>query len=490
MPILFFFLALLSSAGFVAGLVRPRVVRMPSRSRAGLMFGVPALIFILLVGATAPAAPAPQKGVVEQAPAVEVKSATPASVLPIVVPTPAPAQTIAHDGAQRVTGEAPAPSAAPITPSAAAPSLIVEPAAGIGPILAMIQKATKSVDLVMYQLEDPQVEQALAADQARGVAVRVLLNQGYYGKPEAANAPAYQYLQNNKVPVRWALTYLALTHQKTLVVDGNTALIMTFNFTPQYYATGREFGVVDTDPADASAIESTFTADWSATKTTPSKGTNLVWSPGSQAEMVSLIGGAKSSLLVYNEEMNDAAVTTALVSAAQRGVNVEVVMTYSGSWATAFQKLAAAGVHVRTYAPSAPLYIHAKMILTDGATAFVGSENFSPTSLEKNRELGIVLSAPAVVQTLSATFQGDWAGATPFVGGSGPSGAATKPSPSAVTATSSGAYYTSSYYTSKYYYPAACPGWQGLSAKYLRSFAALSDLLAAFPGRTLSPGCE
>ena len=487
---LFFFLAILSLAGLVAGLIRPRVVRVPSRSRAGLVFGVPALIFILLVGATAPVVPTPQKDVVEPAPAVEVKSATSASVLPIVAPTSAPAQTIAREGIQRVTGEAPAPSATPVVLSTATPSLIVEPAAGIGPVLAMIQKATKSVDLVMYQLEDPQVEQALAADQARGVAVRVLLNQGYYGKPETANAAAYQYLQNNKVPVRWTPAYFALTHQKTLAVDGNAALIMTFNFTPQYYATGREFGVVDTDPSDVSAIESTFAADWSASKITPPKGTNLVWSPGSQAEMVSLIGGAKSSLLVYNEEMNDAAVTTALAGAAQRGVNVEVVMTYSGSWATAFQKLAAAGVHVRIYAPSAPLYIHAKMILADGATAFVGSENFSPTSLEKNRELGIMLSAPAVVQPLSATFQDDWAGATPFAGGSGPSGTATKLSPSAGAATSSGAYYTSSYYTSKYYYPAACSGWQGLSAKYLRSFAALSDLLSAFPGRTLSPGCE
>ena len=72
-------------------------------------------------------------------------------------------------------------------------SLITEPNDGIAPVISMINNATKSVDLVMYQLEDTQVEQALASAQARGVAIRVLLNPGYYGGQEAANQPAYKY---------------------------------------------------------------------------------------------------------------------------------------------------------------------------------------------------------------------------------------------------------------------------------------------------------
>lgn len=67
---------------------------------------------------------------------------------------------------------------------------------------------------------------------------------------------------------------------------------------------------------------------------------------------------------------------------------------------------------------------------------------------------------------------------------------APQPAPATTTtASSSAAYYTSSYGTSKYYYPASCPAWKNLSAKYLVSFPSLDALLAKYPGQTLSPQC-
>jgi cardiolipin synthase len=54
------------------------------------------------------------------------------------------------------------------------------------------------------------------------------------------------------------------------------------------------------------------------------------------------------------------------------------------------------------------LYMHAKMMLVDGQRAFVGSENISTASLERNRELGILVSDQKVLSTLQQTFQLDW----------------------------------------------------------------------------------
>ena len=56
--------------------------------------------------------------------------------------------------------------------------------------------------------------------------------------------------------------------------------------------------------------------------------------------------------------------------------------------------------------------------------------------------------------------------------------------------TASGIYYTSSYYSSKYYYPEKCAGWQSLSSQYLKKFNSLSELLSAYPSRTMSPQCQ
>jgi phosphatidylserine/phosphatidylglycerophosphate/cardiolipin synthase-like enzyme len=303
------------------------------------------------------------------------------------------------------------------TASAAASelALITEPNVGMAPIYHLLEGAKHSVDLTMYELSDPTAEAILAADAARGVTVRVLLDEHY---EQAENTPAFTYLSAHRVAVRWAPARYDLTHEKATVIDGMTALVMTLNLTPQYYATTRDFAVVDTKPADVSAIETVFAADWSNSTISPPHGDDLVWSPGAEPALVDLIGSARHSLLVENEEMDDPYITAPLEAAARRGVRVEVVMTRSREWTDAFNQLARAGVLVRTYAPSASLYIHAKVIVTDAgygdAKAFVGSQNFSIASLVYNRELGIVTAASAITNGVASIVRQDFAQATPW----------------------------------------------------------------------------
>jgi len=293
-------------------------------------------------------------------------------------------------------------------------SLITEPGPGDRPFLQAVRSAQSSADLVMYELSDPTFEQALVSAQKRGVRVQVLLNGGYYGGGSSANEAAYSYLKANGVSVRWSPSRFALTHQKTLVVDDKTAYIMTLNLVDEDYSTSRDFAVADANSQDVSAIEATFTADWNNRSIRPSHGVDLVWSPGALDSQLSLINSARYTLDIYNEEMDDSAVTSALGAAARRGVDVKVVMTASSDWDSAFKSLTGAGVHVRTYKQDASLYIHAKMILVDGRRVFLGSQNFSAGSLDDNRELGIILSTAAIIRSLERTFAGDYAHATPF----------------------------------------------------------------------------
>ncbi len=68
--------------------------------------------------------------------------------------------------------------------TAAAPGpfeVFIEPAAGFGPAYSFIGSAKHSLDMTMYELEDPTAEADLAADAARGVDVRVLLDSAYAG---------------------------------------------------------------------------------------------------------------------------------------------------------------------------------------------------------------------------------------------------------------------------------------------------------------------
>jgi phosphatidylserine/phosphatidylglycerophosphate/cardiolipin synthase-like enzyme len=210
------------------------------------------------------------------------------------------------------------------------------------------------------------------------------------------------------------------------------------------YSGTRDFVVLDTNPADVAAIVATFDADFAGKAIHPPVGSDLVWSPtNAQNAALWVIDGAKRTLAIENEQMNDPAVTSALAAAARRGVRVEITMTADPEWRQALGELAQVGAHIRLYANSnGVLYVHAKAIVADAGQrderALVGSQNFSVASLNYNRELGVITSDPAVVALLSTTLASDYAHAAADT--SAPASSSVRPTtagPARCTATAS-----------------------------------------------------
>ncbi len=286
-------------------------------------------------------------------------------------------------------------------------SLIVEPGAGFSPIYGLIKAARHAIDVTMYEFSDMTAEHDLVAAARRGVRVRVIMDQ----RERSVNSAAYSYLSSHAVKVTWSSPRYRYTHQKTVVID---AVIMTANLTSRYYATSRDFLVVDTSRADVAAITAVFDADFAHAAVRPGDGNDLVWSPaGSEDQLLNLIDGAAKSLRIYSEEMGDATVENALIRAAGRGVDVQVCgENESGQYDRAFARLARAGVHISYYSSPAGFYIHGKVIEADYGTPrariFIGSENFSGTSLNDNRELGLIISDHSVMSAIASTFASDF----------------------------------------------------------------------------------
>jgi phosphatidylserine/phosphatidylglycerophosphate/cardiolipin synthase-like enzyme len=84
----------------------------------------------------------------------------------------------------------------------------------------------------------------------------------------------------------------------------------------------------------------------------------------------------------------------------------------SGEYDSDFSRLAAAGVHISYYSSSHGFYIHGKVIEADYGTGhakvFIGSENFSSTSLNRNRELGLITANQKVLSAIARTFAHDY----------------------------------------------------------------------------------
>lgn len=315
-------------------------------------------------------------------------------------------------------------TALPAAAQTASQKLVIEPGQGLTSIYNLINSAKSTIDMTMYELVDTTAQTDLCKAVVRGVTVRVILD---VNNEKSNNTSAYDQLKSCGVNVVWAWSKYQATHQKTITIDAATSnaqtAIMTLNLTSRYYSTTRDFAVIENDANDIAAIEATFAKDFAHATVTPSDGGHLVWSPtDSQSSLLSIINNAQTSLLVENEEMSDSAIVDALENAAEKGVNVIVVMTNDGNeYASEFDDLAKAGVNISTYPyNSSSLYIHAKAIVADYDTsnqvAFVGSENFSSASLTKNRELGLTTTNSSIVSQLEGTMSSDYSGGTPWSG--------------------------------------------------------------------------
>jgi cardiolipin synthase A/B len=277
-----------------------------------------------------------------------------------------------------------------------------------------IKDASSSIDLTMYELQDTTAEDDLAAAESRGVDVRVILDH----REQDENQSAYTYLKNHGVGVVWSWSKYYFTHEKCMVIDNSTADVMTLNLQSQYYSTTRDFAVVDTNASDVSAIIAVFNADYAHKSITPGAGADLVWSPTtSEADLTSLINNAKSSLEIYSEEMDDPTITSDLVKAAESGVSVKVVgENEDGEYDSEYNELYKAGVQISYYSNPDGYYIHGKVILADyndsTAKIFIGSQNFSQTSLTENRELGVIISDSSIESAINSDFSTDFANGT------------------------------------------------------------------------------
>ena len=307
-------------------------------------------------------------------------------------------------------------------------TLIVEPDDGSTAVVAQIEAAASSIDLTIYELSDPGIVSALIAAQARHVQVRVLYDWYSFSPEDQQQAvlPIVRNLLAAGIACRAAPRTFEVTHEKAFVIDGVRAIVMTFNLVHEYFVTTRDFGILTTVPSEVAEVQAVFAADWSAQPITPDQPT-LVWSPtNSRARLTTMIAGAGHTLDVYCEEVSDPGTLGALVAAAKRGVRVRLIAAVLTSGGPAngnspgITYLQAGGVDavcksfpVPTPQGPQPIYIHAKSIVADygsaAARAFVGSENLSCVSLNDNRECGILVTEPAILDRIEATFSADWA---------------------------------------------------------------------------------
>lgn len=285
-------------------------------------------------------------------------------------------------------------------------SVFIQPDEGQAPIVDVIDKAQTEVLVEVYLLSDKDIIASLENAKQRGVDVKVMLEKHPFGGA-GLNDKAKQELEASDISFAWTNPKFSLTHEKAIIVDKKAVFILNQNLTTSAFKSNREYDVFDTNPEDVSQVRAIFVSDWQRQDISVQQ-SHLVISPNNSRTVIeNLIKEAKVSISLEIEVIGDDEVVTLLSEKAKNStVNILAPpISKLSSNKTALKKLAAAGAHIKTL--SSP-YPHAKMMIIDGKKAYIGSINFSTQSMDKNRELGIILSESDGLKLLLNTFNKDW----------------------------------------------------------------------------------
>ncbi len=277
--------------------------------------------------------------------------------------------------------------------------LLVQPEAGIQPLVDALNGAKKSIQILIFRFDRAEIERALVEAAHRGVAVTALIAHTNHGGEKYLRRFEMRLLEQGITVARTA-DDLVRYHGKMFIVDGKELFLLAFNYTHMDITLSRSFAAAVRDPEVVREAQRLFECD---VKRIPyvSENQNLVVSPvNARQRLKTFISGAKKQLLLYEMKLSDPEFIRLLNDKVSAGVDVRVI-------SRAPVKNAALAVRI------ASMRLHVRGMVRDGREAFLGSMSMRRLELGARREVGVVFSDPKAVKLMTATFEKDWAMASP-----------------------------------------------------------------------------
>jgi cardiolipin synthase A/B len=298
-------------------------------------------------------------------------------------------------------------------------SVIVLPDDSARPIVEAINNAKKSLRIKMFTFSDPTLIQAVIDAHRRGVQVRIMLNPARRSG-EKENDETRRQLMEAGVDVIDSNPIFDVTHEKSMVVDDQTAYIKSLNWQTKNLTETRDYAVVTTNRNEVDEVIECFEADWVRRQFSPGQDSHLIWCVGNGRQRLGqLIDDAKHSLWLQNERYQDPVIIEHIVRAKERGVKVHVMARPPHKLkkdklvegVSGLRILQDVGIKIHKLKH---VKLHAKVLLADGERAIIGSINLAPGSFDSRRELAIEVRDEHVVKRIHDVLHQDWKNSRPL----------------------------------------------------------------------------
>jgi cardiolipin synthase A/B len=263
----------------------------------------------------------------------------------------------------------------------------------------------QNLDLRTYEFTQKDFKTTLKKLAASGVHIRIILED-----------KKYQQFQNTLKVLRQEFSWYQniqlksdkqmgtqYTHAKVNLIDSGY-IIQTANLTHSSFAKNREHFFQSFNTWVRKSLQTIFEKDRKGEKITMKDiHPNLVvCNINCRGVIEQLLNEAQESIIIQTQYITDDGVRTILKSkktltefkllVADTKDNDELIRYFGNEQARKFKQY----------------YNHTKMILIDHKILLLGSMNLSATSLDKNREIWILLLDPTIISTFTTQFQKDW----------------------------------------------------------------------------------
>jgi phosphatidylserine/phosphatidylglycerophosphate/cardiolipin synthase-like enzyme len=274
--------------------------------------------------------------------------------------------------------------------------LIVQPDAGVRPIVSAIKRAKKSIDVLIFRLDVEEVASALSDAVARGVVVRALTAHENRGGTKRLRKLEARFLECG-VTVSQTADDLVRYHGKMMIVDGRTLHVYGFNFTWLDITKSRSFGIVTRNRRLVQEATRLFEADRVRQKYSAGMRQFVVSPVNARERLAAFIKGAKKQLLIYDLKISDREMLRILTERAKAGVDVRIIGKLGRG---------KAGVTAEKYPGKR---FHVRAIVRDESSFFIGSQSLRKLELDRRREVGVIAKNRAIAKELARVFEADWA---------------------------------------------------------------------------------
>lgn len=335
------------------------------------------------------------------------------------------------------------------------------PESGGIPVYRALESATETVDISIYLISSNNVYGLLAELEGRGVEVRLLL-EGSPVSPKITDfLPQIRAVVDAGAEVRLINAgdsdgRYSFAHAKYAIIDGSTVVVTSENWavanmngkiTEDPYSSknngNRGWGAVVESAGYSGFMEEVFENDFDTSygdtvdfleKYPNSKPASLTYTSPSQSgefvtyhtEVVPVLSTDSSyeamryyisgctervysqnqSLTSYYADLGESSPVMMMAERAHAGVDCRFMLSSEATDADNQIKLINSSTLVKAAAMSTP-YLHNKgMVLDD--VAWVSSINWTPTSVEKNRECGVAILSKEIADYLAGFFLADF----------------------------------------------------------------------------------